>query len=70
MVADMAMAKQKKYLVWACSFKPLIYPIEYNEVAIQRVDARMPNKRPKASTLNCNESPGARETIVYSIIFP
>ena len=37
---------------------------------IQRNEAVMAKKIPRASTLNCNESPGAIEMTVYSITLP
>ena len=65
-----AKAKQKKYLVWACSFKPLMYPMEKMDVAIHSAEARVAKKIPKASTLNCNVIPGEKSIIVDSMTFP
>jgi len=39
-------------------------------VAIQRADARVANKRPKASTLNCKATPGKRWRRVHSTTCP
>jgi hypothetical protein len=70
MVAERQRAKLKKYRVWACSFNPLTYPMEYTEVAIHKAEAKTPKNIPNWSTRNCSDTPGARDIIVNSNIFP
>src|SRR3990172_140216 len=71
-VAATQTAKAKKYLVWLCSWRFLMYPIEYTVVGIHRTDERTAKNCPRASTLKTRDMAGERATSLgeYSTIFP
>ena len=69
-VAERETAKKEKNRVCECSLRPRMYPIEYNEVTIQRDEATKPNSIPRPSTLNAIAILGRICQSVYSMVVP